>query len=115
MNSDLMIRDELKKQFIRELTAFEKFYFLSRAKEAILINRYPVSEDLFYYCYFLTMKERIRKAEPDRGNGLLRFIMAEGLKEIEEEIRYYKERLEANRLPEPDRKAKRFLEYFSID
>lgn len=113
MHDKLILRDELKKRFLMEFTTSEKIYFLRVAREAILIHRYPVSEDLFYYCYFMTMRQRLRGAEPERGDGLLRFILVEGLKEIEDEIKLYRKRLEANRLPEPDGLAERFLEYFS--
>ncbi|HHN64783.1 MAG TPA: hypothetical protein ENK09_05440 [Nitrospirae bacterium] len=113
MQDDLVLRDELKKKFLREFTASEKLYFLKVAREAVLIHRYPVSEDLFYYCYFMTMRQRLRSARPERGDGLLRFILVEGIREIEDEIKLYKGRLEAHRLPEPDSLAERFLEYLS--
>ncbi len=54
------LRKELKERFIRDLTPAEKALFLRKAKEAIFRKGYRATEDLFHYCYFLTVKERLR-------------------------------------------------------
>lgn len=85
---------EVAKRFIKELTPSEKYIFLNKLKEAIYVKGYTVDEDLFYYCYFFTLKERLRAITPYRTNGFLRYIFAEGLKDIEDSIKEYEERLE---------------------
>ena len=86
--------NELKEKFLGELTDPEKVFFLGKAKEAIE-RGYPAGEDLFHYCYYLTLRERMRKTAP--GGGLARVLLVEGVKEIEEMIRMYEERLEKNK------------------
>ncbi len=109
----LNIRKELKEKFIRDLNLSEKILFLKKAKEAILLKRYRASEDLFHYCYFLIIKERFRSIAPQRDDGLLRFILAEGSKDVEEAIKTYEARLEENKLPVVDEEGIKFIEYFS--
>lgn len=110
-----MLRKELKERFIEDLTPAEKAFFLRKAKEAIAVNRYRASEDLFHYCYFLALRERLRGLSPHRGDGHLRFLLVHGMRDIEEAIGMYRERLEADKSPEPDRAAeKKFIEYFSV-
>ncbi len=103
------LRKELKEMFLQELTPPERLFFLKKAREAIILKRYPASEDLFHYCYFLTLRERLRGIE--RGGGYLRFLLVEGRRETEEAVRLYQERLEARRLPEPDGEGGGFLQY----
>jgi hypothetical protein len=107
------LRKELKEQFLRELSPWEKLFFLRKAREAIYEKCYPVGEDLFQYCWFLTLRERLRQIRPQRQAGGLRYLLAHGLKELEEEIRHYAQRLQAQRLPAPDREARGFLEHLS--
>ncbi len=113
MRGSLLIRTELKEQFLSELTPSEKMFFLRKAREAIILHRYPVCEDLFHYCYFLTIRERFRGIGPGRDEGHLRFLLVEGVKETEEAIKLYRERLERNRLPIPDSRGERFIEFLS--
>lgn len=108
-----MIRKELKEKFILELTPSEKLYFLKRAREAITQKRYPAGEALFHYCYFLTLKERMRGISSCGSEGYTRFLLVEGKKEIEEAIKLYEERLQKEKLCEPDTEGNKFIEYFS--
>lgn len=107
-----MIRKELRERFIEDLAPAERIFFLKRAGEAAA-RGYPASEDLFHYCYFLTLKERLRGFAAPGGEGCLRFLRVEGMKEIEEAIKLYLERLEARKIPGPGREAERFIEQLS--
>ncbi|GAB4390473.1 MAG: hypothetical protein Kow0025_22750 [Thermodesulfovibrionales bacterium] len=107
------IRKELKEKFLAELTPAEKAFFLRTAREAIQARRFRPSEDLFHYCYFLTVRERLSSVRPERGEGYLRAILVESRKEVEEAVMHYEERLEAARLPEPSAEGERFLERLS--
>ena len=111
--TDILLRKELKEKFIRDLNPPEKLFFLKKAKEAIMLKGYQAGEDLFHYCYFLTLKERFRSISPESGEGLLRFLLVEGTKDVEETIKMYEARLEENKLPLPDEKGYKFIEYFS--
>ncbi|NOX20069.1 MAG: hypothetical protein GXO99_02235 [Nitrospirae bacterium] len=93
MENDQVLNEALKKRFFEELTDSEKHFFLKKAKELVYKEGYLVTEDLFYYCYFITLKERLRGTEQDIADGLLRYIRAEARKEIEDEISLYKSRL----------------------
>jgi hypothetical protein len=108
-----MIRKELKDTFLRELTSSEKGQFLKRAKEAILAKGYRPSEDLFYYCYFKTMKERVKTVYPMRGDGMLRLLLVEGAKDIDEMLSIYVDRLEETKGTMPDPRGDMFIEYLS--
>jgi hypothetical protein len=110
---NISLRKELKEKFIEELSPSEKLFFLKKAKDAIMLKGYQACEDLFNYCYFLTLKERFRSIIPQRGEGYLRFLLIEGTKDIEEAIYLYEEKLERKKLPKPDTKNYQFLEYFS--
>ncbi len=107
------IRKELKERFIRELSASEKPFFLQQAREAVSVRGYPVTEDLFHYCYFLTLKERFRAVNTQGGAGYLRFLYVEGMRDVEDAIRLYAERLEKRKLPQPDLRGGEFIEYLS--
>ena len=109
----LHLREELKEQFLRDLNPSERIFFLKKAKEAILLKGYQASEDLFHYCYFLTMKERFHSISPESGDGMLRFLLVEGVKDVEEAVQLYEKRLEDHKLPLPDEKGSQFIEYFS--
>jgi hypothetical protein len=99
--------------FIRELAPGEKAFFLKRAREAVVVRGYRASEDLFHYCWFLTLRERLRGISPQGGAGHLRVLLVEGKKDMDDAIRMYAERLEAGKSPEPDRSGELFIEYFS--
>jgi len=111
--SDLPLRKELKEKFLRDLNPSERIFFLKKAKEVMMLKGYQASEDLFHYCYYLTLGERFRGIAPERDQGMLRFLLVEGKKEVEEAMRLYEVRLEETRLPLLDEKAYKFLEYFS--
>jgi hypothetical protein len=108
-----MIRPELREIFLKELTAPEQAFFLKTARDAINVKRYRPSEDLFHYCYFMTMKERMKTISPARGEGMLRFLLVEGSKDIDDALKIYIERLELSRGPSPDPSGRRFIEFFS--
>ncbi len=107
------MRKELKEKFIQDFTPREKAFFLKKAREVITRKRYPVCEDLFHYCYFHTLKERIRNISPQSGEGYLRFLLVDGVKDIEEAMELYEKRLEKEKLPSPDPTIYKFIEYFS--
>ena len=107
-----MIR-ELKEKFIREFTLSEKIVFLEKCREAVFRSRYPADEDLFYYCYFLTLRERMRGIGLQGGEGYLRLLLVEGTKDIEDAIKLYRQRLEEKKLSISDPEGRRFIDYFS--
>jgi len=110
---ELHIRKELKEKFLRDLNPSERIFFLKKAKEAIMLKGYQASEDLFHYCYYLTLQERFRSISPERDEGMLRFLLVEGKKDIEEAMKVYEARLEETKLLLPDKKGDNFMEYFS--
>ncbi len=110
---ELYLRKELKEKFVRDLNPSEKLFFLKKAKEAIMLKGYPACEDLFHYCYFLTLKERFRGISTQSGEGYLRFLVVEGTKDVEDAIKLYEERLEKKKQSVPETKEYKFLEYFS--
>jgi hypothetical protein len=107
------MREALKEKFLADLTPSERIFFLRKAKEAIRQRGYPAGEDLFYYCYFLTLRERMRSIGTSQGEGYVRVLLVEGTKEIEETIRIYEGRLEKGKTVPPDPEALRFIEYLS--
>ena len=108
-----MIRKEHKEKVLQELTAAEQAFFLKTAREAIRSKGYRPSEDLFYYCYFRTIKERVKTIHPSRGNGMLRVLLVEGTKDIDDTLKIYIHRLEETKGPTPDPSGDTFIEYFS--
>ena len=108
-----MLRKELKETFLHDLTPSERLFFLKKAREAIDQKRYPPSEDLFWYCYSLSIRERMRRIRPAGGEGYLRFLLVQGAKDTDEAIKMYEERLEKMKLPEADAEGHAFIEYFS--
>jgi hypothetical protein len=111
--SDLPLRKELKEKFLRDLNHSERIFFLKKSKEAILLKGYRVSENLFFYCYYLTLQERFRGITPNRDEGMLRFLLVEVKKDVEEALKLYEARLEETKLSLPDEKGDRFVEYFT--
>jgi hypothetical protein len=107
------MKEVLKEKFLTELIPSERIFFLRKAKEAVEQKGYPAGEDLFYYCYFLTLRERMRSIGAARGEGYVRVLLVEGTKEIEETIKTYEERLEKRKTIFPDPEALRFIEYLS--
>ena len=107
------MKEVLKEKFLSELTPPERIFFLRKAKEAVGKKGYPAGEDLFYYCYFLTLRERMRGIGTAGGEGYVRVLLVEGTKEIEETLKTYEERLETRKTISPDPEALRFIEYLS--
>ncbi len=89
----------LKEKLIQELTPSEKWFFLRTAKEHIL-RGYPATENLFYYCYFLTLERRLRELSLISGNGLMRYLMAHTTADLKCSINRYREAIEKERLKE---------------
>lgn len=108
-----MIRQEHKEKFLVDLTASEKVFFLRTAREAIDSKWYRPSEDLFHYCYFMTMRERLKTISPACGEGVTRILLVEGTKDIDEALKIYIERLEGTRGSVPDPMGVRFIESLS--
>lgn len=109
-----MLRKELKEKFIRDFTRSERLYFLEKAREALDQKRYPPSEDLFWYCYSLSIRERMRQIWPACGEEYLRFLLVQGARETDEAIRMYAERLEKKKKPASEAEGNTsFIEYLS--
>lgn len=108
-----LLRKELKEKFIIDFAPSEKLYFLEKAKEAILLKGYQACEDLFHYCYFLTLRERFKKVSTYGKEGFLRFLLVKGTKDIDEAIKLYEERLEKSKVFKTEIEGYKFLEYFS--
>ena len=109
---EFQLRKELKEKFLRDLSPSEKLFFLKKAKEAVL-KGYRASEDLFFFCYYLTLRERFRNITAERDEGMLRLLLVEGTKEVEEAVRLYEARLEKDKSISPDTIGLKFIEYFS--
>jgi hypothetical protein len=110
---NITLRQELKEKFIKDLTHSEKLFFLKKARESITVKGYQVSEDLFHYCYFITLRERFRRITPFNDTGYLRFLLVEGTRDIENAVMLYEERLEKKKLSTPEVDSYRFIEYLS--
>jgi hypothetical protein len=108
-----VLRKELKERFQSELSSGEKAFFLREAGDAIYERGYRAGEDLFHYCWFLTLRERLRGMRPDPSEGYLRFVLVEGTRQTEEAIKLYRGRLESTRQTVPDSEGSGFLDYFS--
>lgn len=104
---------ELKAKFLRDLTPSEQLFFLKQARESVDRKGYPISEDLFHYCYFQALKERLHAIGIDShgGEGYMRFLLVESRRDVEREIRYYEERLEQKKLPVSGAFSRHFIEY----
>lgn len=103
-------RSELKERLMRDFSAAERTFFLKAASEAVLRKGYRAGDDLCQYCYYLTLRERIRGIDVQGGPGYMRFLHAEGAKDVEDAIRMYGERLELTKRSSPDPGAAEFLE-----
>ena len=103
----------MKARFLREFTPAEQLFFLKKARECAVRRGYPVSEDLFQYCWFLTLEERLRLIDPQNGGGLMRFLLVESRRDILGEVKFYERRLEAGKRPAGDRSGSRLLEYLA--
>lgn len=107
-----MIRRELKEKFLLELMPSEKVFFLKRAREAITSEGYRPGEDLFWYCFYLTLHARLRGTGSQRA-AYEKLLFVEGMKDVEDAVKMYEERLEKNRQPSPHPEGEKFMEYFS--
>ncbi|MDH5203567.1 MAG: hypothetical protein OEZ31_05220 [Nitrospirota bacterium] len=101
----------LKEQFLREFNPAERIFFLKKARESLIVERYSPCEDLYHYCYFMTLKERIRSLSGHDAGGLARYLVVEGTKDVEEAITMYKKRLEKNRRFASLEERDQFLRY----
>ncbi len=102
-----------KEKFLRDLDASEKLFFLKKTRECISERGYIAGEDLFYYCYFLTIRERFRSISPSGGEGYMRFLLVEGRRDLDDAIKFYESRLEKSKQAKPDPSGRKYLEYFS--
>ncbi len=105
--------NDLKEKFLQEFTPSEQLFFLKRARESVSVKGYPASEDLFSYCYFLTMLERLRLIDSHACEGLTRLMLVQSQKEIRDEIKVYERQLEAKKLSTAERLPSRLLEYLA--
>lgn len=105
--------NELKERFLREFTLPEQLFFLKRARECVNLKGYPASDDLFNYCYLLTILERLRLIDSRGCEGFMRHLLVHSLKETRDEMKVYQKRLEAKKLPTADSSSSRLLEYLA--
>lgn len=108
-----MLRKVLKEVFIREFNYTEKVSFLKRARELMVQKNYPAGEELFYYCYFITLRERLRGFRIQGNEGYTRLLLVEETTQIEEAIKLYEERLEKARTSSTDSGGAAFIEALS--
>ncbi len=113
MESNFFLRKELKERFLRDFVSSEKIFFLKKAKESIFQKGFPACEDLYHYCYFLTLRERLYNMKSHGGDGVSRVLFVYGMKDVEEAIKLHEERLIDRRKNSPDRDEYEFIEYFS--
>lgn len=57
------------RKILKKLTPSGKVFFPKNAEEAILRKGYPADEELFCYCCFLTLRERMRTIVPPGSKG----------------------------------------------
>lgn len=105
--------NEFKAQFLRDFLPAEQLFFLKKARECVIEKGYPVSEDLFSYCSFLTLRERLRLIDSGGGEGLMRFMLVESRREIEGEVRMLEKRLEERKRPVTGEEGRMLLEFFA--
>lgn len=111
--AELCLRPGLKERFLREFTASERRFFLTQAREALYLRGYRSGEDLFFYCYFLTLKERLRSLRGSSAEGCARYLLVEGSRDLAETVKAYEDRLEKGTLVQPDRTSELFIDYFA--
>jgi hypothetical protein len=105
--------NELKAKFLHEFTPPEQLFFLKKARECVNLKGYPVNEDLFNYCYFLTILERLKLIDFHGCEGFTRIMLVQSQKETRDEIKFYERQLEAIKLPIPNKLSSRLLDYIS--
>ncbi|MCX8030913.1 MAG: hypothetical protein N3A59_04945 [Thermodesulfovibrionales bacterium] len=112
--SDLpFLRPELKEKFIKDFALSEKIFFLSKAKEAIFQKGYPACEDLYYFCYFLTLKQRLSNINTAGIYGFQKILLVYGKKDIEDMIKIHEDRLKDMKKDYLDSRDIEFIEYFN--
>lgn len=104
----MSLRRELKEKFLSEFTPAEQVFFLRKAREAIQEKGYPSKEDLFHYCFFLTLRERIRVLHSG-AEGYARVLFVEGMREVEDAVKIHEERLERAKGAKADPEGADFL------
>lgn len=104
---------ELKARFLRDFLPAEQLFFLKTARACVAEKGYPVSEDLFHYCSFLTLRERLRLLEHGGGDGLMRFMLVESRREIDGEVRALEQRLEERKRPVSDAEGRLLREFLA--
>ena len=105
--------NELKAQFLREFTPSEQLFFLKRARECVNLKGYPIAEDLFNYCYFLTILERLRLIHTQGCEVFTRLMLVQSQKEAQDEVKVYERRLEAKKHRTANRSSSGLLEYLA--
>ncbi len=113
MDKCFYLRSELKERFIKDLTLSERLFFLQKARESIFQKGFPACEDLYHFCYFLTLRERFRSIRAVGNGGLHRVLFVYGMKDMEDAIKLHEERLKDGKKILPDKKEHEFIEYFS--
>ncbi|MDL1971091.1 MAG: hypothetical protein LWW94_09000 [Candidatus Desulfofervidaceae bacterium] len=85
-----------REQFLREFNNRERKYFLELAQKSIL-EGYPVCLDLYFFCFFSTIKFRfLTQAGHD---ARFSYVYAWGLKDLNDQISFYKKRLDKLKNP----------------
>lgn len=113
MFKEYSLRSELKEKFLKDFIISEKIFFLKKVEESIFQKGYPACEDLYHYCYFSTLKQRLLGIRTVGSDGINKFLCVYGMKELDETIKLYEERLDRKRKTKPDTSEYKFLEYFS--
>ena len=102
------IEEELKKssffyeQFITEFNDEERDFFIKLLKHCVYVKGYPKCDELYYFCYFSTMKRRLEKIGRYKyeKEGLSSYLFAFGIRDVNEMVKYYKGRLERLKVEE---------------
>ncbi len=89
----------LKEKLLQELTPSERWFFLKTAKEHLL-QGYPPTENLFYYCYFLTLERRLKELSTFQGNALMRYLMAHTEADLMDSLKRYRKLIEEEKQTE---------------
>ncbi len=82
-------------QFVKEFNDEEKQFFMELLKRCVYIKGYPRCEELYYFCYFSTIKRRLERmnAEIRVREGLSAYLFAFGIRDVNEMVKYYENRL----------------------
>jgi hypothetical protein len=105
--------NELKAKFLRDFLPAEQIFFLKKARECVIEKGYPVSEDLFNYCCFLTLRERLRTIDSASGDGLMRFMLVESRREIDGEVKAIEKRLEERKQEVSPEESRLIIEFLA--